>query len=194
MQELLPTLHTGDLVLFSGRGMVGRAIRFLTGSHWSHVGMVVRDPEDGRLLVWEATTFSNVADVDTGRIHRGVALVPLDEKIRRYPGDVAVRRLRGEFSVGSGLKRVERMIAILRHAPYRNYILGHLLSYWWPNRSWLGPRAGTFCSELVAVAYQRLGVLSKESVPAVRTVPADFLRMREFRGVLSGPVRVRRDS
>lgn len=190
--ELLPTLHTGDLALFSGCGMVGRAIRFLTGSYWSHVGMVVRDPHDGRLLVWEATTFSNVADVDSGQIHRGVALVPLIDKVSRYSGDVAFRRMNREIASESRLKRVERMIAILRHAPYRNYILGHVLSYWWPHRSWLGPRAGTFCSELVVVAYQRMGALPRDVMPAVRSVPADFIRRRELRGVLSAPVRVRR--
>ncbi|MCB1734995.1 MAG: hypothetical protein KDI89_07475 [Gammaproteobacteria bacterium] len=191
LTALLPILRTGDLVLFSGRGMVARSIRFLTNCHWSHVGMVVHDLQADRLLIWEATTFSNVADVDSGQIHRGVALVPLVDKITRYPGDVAIRRIDYALISEARLKRLETMIRILRNAPYRNYLRGHLLSYWWPKRRWAGPRAGTFCSELVAVAYQRLGALPRDGVPAVRAVPADFMRLRALRGALSAPIRVR---
>lgn len=59
LDDLLPTLHTGDLVLFSGCGMVGRGIRFLTASYWSHVGMVARDPDHGHLPVREVIGFSD---------------------------------------------------------------------------------------------------------------------------------------
>lgn len=35
---------TGDLVLFSGRSLAARLVQGITGSYWSHVGIVVRLP------------------------------------------------------------------------------------------------------------------------------------------------------
>ena len=185
------TLKTGDLVLFSGNGIVGRMIRFATRSPWSHVGMVIRDQSSGALLLWEATTFSNVPDVCSGEILRGVSLVPLEAKIVRYPGSVAIRRLHTEHERDQAARRIQPMLQILQGAPYRKYLPGHLWSYIRPQMRWLGPKAGTFCSEMVLVAYQRMGLVQRHEPPAARSVPGDFMRLSLKQGRLSRPGRVR---
>lgn len=67
---ILAQARTGDLVLFSGRGLVSGVIRLCTGSRWSHVGLVVRDAGD--VLLLEATITDEAPDVSLGRPVRGV--------------------------------------------------------------------------------------------------------------------------
>ena len=42
----LDGLKTGDLVLFAGSGPTSGLIRWFRRSLWSHVGLVLRRPED----------------------------------------------------------------------------------------------------------------------------------------------------
>lgn len=39
--DIRHNLCTGDIVLFSGAGMVSNVIKWATRSKWSHVGMVI---------------------------------------------------------------------------------------------------------------------------------------------------------
>lgn len=55
LEEMLPLLQTGDLVLMCGVGIGGAVIRVLDRAKYSHVGVVVRDPWIDRPCVWEST-------------------------------------------------------------------------------------------------------------------------------------------
>jgi hypothetical protein len=48
--ELRPTLDSGDVLLFAGESRFSRAIKRLTGSHWSHSALVARPKAGGPLL------------------------------------------------------------------------------------------------------------------------------------------------
>lgn len=82
-------LDSGDIVLFNrrclsmppaGAGLCALA-KFMSNSRWDHVGIVVRDPRDGKLLFLEA---------DFG----GVKLRSLEERVRRSKSnEIVVRRL-----------------------------------------------------------------------------------------------------
>ena len=51
---LLSELKTGDLVLFAGQGLTSGLFKWLGRSAWTHVGLVLRGPEDAEPRLWEA--------------------------------------------------------------------------------------------------------------------------------------------
>jgi hypothetical protein len=167
-------LDNGDLLLFGGSSRLCRRIKRLTGCKWSHLAMVARHPASGRLLLWEATGGPELPDLATHEIRPGVNLYDLEEWIRHYAEDTAIRRLHVE--------RSEAMRAALlvfyeevRGRPYeRNRLELLRAGYDGPfgaNRQ--ADLSSIFCSELVAEAYQRMGLLPK-TPPSNEYTPRDF--------------------
>jgi Permuted papain-like amidase enzyme, YaeF/YiiX, C92 family len=182
-------MKTGDIILFSGKGGASAGIKWATFSRWSHVGMVVLLPEYDLVAVWESCTVSTLSDIDTGARNKGVQLVPLSTRIDQYDGDVAVRRLSGvEFSTAD----IRSLVQLRRELAGRKYEKDELelLKAAWDYS--LGRNqedlSSLFCSELVAEAYQRLGLLDGNK-PSNEYIPADFSEKRTLpllRGTL-GP-------
>lgn len=171
-------LQTGDLVLFSGKGPFSDLIKFGTLSRWSHIGMILNIPEYDFLTVWESTTLSNLTDLDSQQPRKGVQLVPLSDRVQKYSGDIAVRRLKGGKLPNSSVKKLMKLRQSLRNKSYEKQKLELFMS------AYDGPFGGNqedlssvFCSELVAEAYQCLGLLS-EKKPANEFTPADFSERR----------------
>jgi hypothetical protein len=67
-------LKTGDLFFGSGSYLFSGIIQRLTKSTWSHVAIIYKDEELGRVLVLEAEPFI------------GVRLIPLSKYIKDYKG------------------------------------------------------------------------------------------------------------
>lgn len=166
-------LKTGDLVLFSGRTIAARVVRACTGSRWSHIGLVVRLPEFANTpLLWEATRASKVADIHRGQFFDGVQLVPLDDKVASYPGEIAVRRLIGVDSNRERRERIETLIEEWSAKPYRNLVFKNLKA-WVSGHEAVHISRGGFCSELVAEVYKQLRLLPEDK-PSIHYVPSDF--------------------
>ena len=183
-ESIRPQLKTGDLVLFSGKGAVSRLIQRVTGGPWSHVGLVVRVKElDDAVMLWESTTLTTLPDVDVGRPIRGVQLVSLSQRLDSYAGDVAIRQLHCPLTFGQ-----RDALAALRHRlarrPYEQRQLELLRSaldtFGRDNREDL---SSTFCSELVAEAYQAMGLLPEvpKGLPSNEYTPMDFAEARADR-------------
>ena len=51
---LLSELKTGDLVLFAGHRLTSGLSKWLGRTAWTHVGLVLRGPEDAEPRLWEA--------------------------------------------------------------------------------------------------------------------------------------------
>lgn len=171
--QLREQLKTGDLVLFSGHSLASRIVRIFTGSHWSHIGIVVRLPEMPQTpLLWEATRASKVSDINHGKPFDGVQLVTLDDRVASYQGLIAIRRLQGVTTGAEARERLENLIEGWREKPYRNFVHQHV-------RAWMGLsqsrtfQHGGFCSELVAEVYRQWRLLPQER-PARNYVPRDF--------------------
>ena len=126
-----PRLRTGDIVLFSGKGAFSQGIKWFTRSGWSHVGMVVRVQDVDAVLLWESTTLSNVRDVETGQLRKGVQLVSLSQRIAAYRGRVAVRRLMGVRRENRMLKALTRLRRELARRPYEESELELLRRLGW---------------------------------------------------------------
>jgi hypothetical protein len=149
-EDIRSSLKTGDVVLMGGSSIFSRAIRRLTRSKWSHVGMVMKVEEFDTLLLWESTTNGHDKDVQTGEVKRGVQLVPEITKLNKFRHSVKEKPY--DFD---GLE-------LLRSA-----IESRLF---WSNREDL---SAYFCSELIAETYQTLGFLS-EALPSNEYTPNDF--------------------
>lgn len=171
-EKARPTLKTGDILLFSGRGLISEMIKKFTRCKWSHVGLVIRSQELDTVLVFESTTLSTVKDIDSGALREGVQVVPLSERLRSYDGEVAYRSLAKPI----GHEHLKKLMQFRREMAGRAYeksrleLLRSAVDVGCENREDLST---VFCSELVAEAYQRLGLLD-ESKPSNEFTPADF--------------------
>ncbi len=147
----------GDVLLFRGRGPMSMAIRALTASPYSHVGLVYLFA--GRVYSLEA-------------VGAGVRLILMSEVLRRYHGGVdyyEVPRATTEQRAGAvafcfqQLGRLYDRPGLLRFGAA--LVLGRKLATR-EDQSW-------FCSELVAAAYRKQG-LSLAAERPTYTSPADL--------------------
>ena len=102
MVDMKRKLKTGDLLLcddlqYSSWGLLSWVIKFATKSDFSHVGMIVVDPEftDVSLkgtYVW-TSGISDVPDPEDNTKKFGVQFVPYDHFIKTYGGKIYVRRI-----------------------------------------------------------------------------------------------------
>lgn len=164
-------LDTGDIVLFAGKGAFSTGIKWFTDSVWSHVGMVVS--LDWGVFLWESTTLSDQIDLDTQLANKGVQLIVLSDRILKYDGEVAIRRLEVERSAGM-VEALKALRLELRGKPYEKDTIELIkAAYDGPLGRNTEDLSSIFCSELVAEAYQRMGLLAEDE-PSNEYVPHDF--------------------
>ncbi len=174
-KEIQPELETGDLILFHGMYTISRVVEFIEQDDWSHVGMVIK--LNGRPLLWESTTFTNLPDEIYHDRIEGPKIVDLHDRLKTYdasydiPLKYAVRPLRVE--------RTEEMKMAIYQEVFRthgkkcpvgmemifNYLEGKLLN--------IPANSKMECSQLVASAYMAMGLIPDSRVPNSYN-PADF--------------------
>jgi hypothetical protein len=149
--SLLSVLKTGDLVLFTGQGLARGLSRWLGRSPWRHVALVLRAPEDGEPLLWEA--------VSEGP-RRGTLVVRLAVRMAAFRGRMSVRCLNQPLASA----QCQRLEALRRELAERPRARGLLDLMGAADDGWLGARRDNLGeptdAELVAEAYQRLGLLN----------------------------------
>jgi hypothetical protein len=166
-------LQSGDIVLFSGKGGLSTGIKWFTASRWSHLGMVVRPVDFDVVLLWEASPITDIKDIQSGKIHKGVRLVALSERIQTYEGEVAIRLLdvEREPKMIDALNELRRE---LKSRPFEKDVIELLKSAWdGPLGQNIADLSSLFCSELVAEAYQQMELLSRHK-PSNEYTPRDF--------------------
>jgi hypothetical protein len=170
--DIREDLNTGDIVLFSGKGLISNVIKRFTGSPWSHVGMVICSPEWNMKLLWESTTLSKLKDITSGEARQGVQLVPLSERIKTYEGEVGIRKLLHTEPLNN-----QALIDLRAEVKGRPYEESKIELFKSAHDGFMGGNeedlSSLFCSELVAEAYQRLGLIT-EDTPSNEFTPADF--------------------
>lgn len=186
LDAIAPSLRTGDLLLFSGKSWSSEGIKRLTSSFWSHVGLVWRveaGPHAGVLAVWESTTLADLPDLDTGHAHAGVQRVELRARLRQCFAagyHVGVRHLEPAPDA-TMLAALDQLRLELMGRPYEQSELELLRAVY---EGALGDNeAGLdslFCSELVAEAYLRMGLLDA-GVASNEYTPRDFSSIRKLR-------------
>ncbi len=174
-QQIRPKLKMGDIVLFAGTGLFSAAIRWATDSEWTHVGIVVPMEFGGQsmVLLWESTALLKVKDYQTGMVDDGVQLTPLSERIKHARGHVAIRQLNNPLEPRQ-IETLARLREDWKHIKYERDIFELMrAAYDGPFGENCEDLSFFFCSELVAEAFQRLGLCPND--PASNEyVPAEF--------------------
>jgi hypothetical protein len=116
-------VKTGDLLLcddldYRSWGLFSWFIKFMMKSDFSHVAMVVTDPEFTNpplkgTYVWMSGT-SNVVDSEDGEKKFGVQFVPYDEYVRTYGGKLYLRKIHShkyyELFTTERLKKIHQVV------------------------------------------------------------------------------------
>ena len=152
---------------------------------------MLRAKYTSQLLVWEASTNkAGLVDVESGKVARGVELLPLRHKIfSGWYNRVAVRRL-VDITDEQREQMYEKMLEIrkeLQGRPYEKDTIELILSAIDVQERFLSFLRNThedlsslFCSELVAAAYQRMGLVGTEKLSNEYT-PDDFSSERDLK-------------
>ncbi len=169
--EVRPEIQDGDVLLFQGRRLLSYAIRWVTGSQYSHAGVVARWGE--RLMVLEAD-------------EAGVIAVPISRCVQTYYGGVEWWTFDGPLDrpkvVDDARTQLGKrfavwgMIRVLRRFWSRQVVARVAPD---PKR----PPTRFFCAQYVSFAYRAGGV---DLVPPERddvTTPADIATAHGMRRI-----------
>ena len=145
-----PGLRTGDLFFAAGNYLLSRAIRHLTKSAWSHVGVVVVLADVDRVLLLES-----VEDV-------GVRFAPLSKYLTDYDGgrpyDGMLALARPTFVTPAFATRLAAIGCDELTRPYDKDELGRIVARIVMNLpSPAAKKEGYICSELVHECFKRAG-------------------------------------
>ena len=147
---VLNVLKTGDLVLFTGQGLARGLFKWFGRTAWTHVGLVLRGPEDTEPLLWEAGCEGP---------RRGTLVVRLALRLAEFRGRMSVRCLDRPLAVAQH----RRLEALRQEMAERARPRGLLDLMGAADDGWLGARRDNLGdptdAELVAEVYQSLGLL-----------------------------------
>lgn len=161
-------VNTGDLILFSGKGLFSSVIKKVTQSSISHIGMalVFRDNINDMVLVVESMYDRNVKK-------GGPTVNELSEHIHHYEGDIYLRRC-GRYLSSNELMRFDVARQKFKNLPYEpNFFNMLLIALRLTNKDGTG-LASFFCSELVAAILQYMNLIDERFLPSAY-LPCDFL-------------------
>lgn len=175
--EVRERLDTGDIVLFSGKGLISMGLQIGALCTWSHVAMVVRVKEPDVVLLYQTTPVCKAKDFFEGKLKNGVQINVMSEAVKGYNGKVAIRHLNVARTTEM-LNALSRFRQEMKDRPYETQIIQMVKAVWdGPLGDVEEDLSSLFCSELVAEAYQRMGLLpSNESggTSATEYTPKDF--------------------
>lgn len=154
-EKIRDFLQTGHLFFSSGSYLFSGAIQRLTNSVWSHVAIVYKDVQLGRVMVLEAEP----------RI--GIRLIPLSNYLRNYKGknrpykgQVVIAKLNFELekpklnkAISFGLDELTR--------PYDNWEIIRIMTRILFKIGKREKNKNYICSELVRDAFAKAGVFFK---------------------------------
>ena len=90
-------LKTGDVIAFSGKGLVSNLIKWKTDSDISHVGIVLDTSVEnlGKVVfLIESTTLVTIPDAITKELWKGVQIHTLSNRVNTYDGKMWVYPLK----------------------------------------------------------------------------------------------------
>jgi hypothetical protein len=167
-------LKTGDLLVCDDLqhddwGLFSWFIKFFTKSDYSHVGMVVVDPEMTNpalkgAYVWTSGT-SDVPDAEDGKKKFGVQFVELEEFIKTYGGKIYLRRLKCEseeqYHKIFNIDVLREIHQVVYNKPYDVVVADWIEAYCQKD---LKPQKTSrfWCSALIGYIYTKLTLLKSD--------------------------------
>jgi len=159
-------MRIGDVLAFSGCGLVSKIISWKTRSPVTHVGVVLRNAQ-GRVKIIESTTL-------TGK--RGVQTALLSERLKSYKGEVWWLRLRRDLRLKLDTRKMYEWLLQQNGKPYPYWEACASALLWWNREDF----KALFCSELVAGALEAGGIWSGN---ASEMTPADVVGLEIYERV-----------
>jgi len=181
--EIKNDLKTGDVVLMHGDFPMSKMIQFLEGSKWTHSGMIVLAEDIGKkgvwpdVLFWESNSLTNLPDLITGKNKTGPMLVPFQERLQtnmnNYYDSIFATRPNNTPMDAEAYKKMWQFMPSVSSAIFPTDLKMWKENYEGRHSGKFTGTAQIFCSELLTMTYQAMGIMSKNWVPnAVR--PKDY--------------------
>ncbi len=182
-EEIESDLRTGDVVLMHGDFPMSKMIQFLEGSKWTHSGMIVLAKDIGKqgewpdVLFWESNSLTNLPDLITGKNKTGPMLVPFQERLQsnmdNYYDSIFATRPNNTPMDGDAYKKMWDFMPTVSSATFPSDLKMWKENYEGRHKGTFTGTAQIFCSELLSMTYQAMGIMSDNWVPnAVR--PKDY--------------------
>ena len=170
MSEHSSALKTGDILLcdnleYKSWGLFSWFIKFMTKSDFSHVGMIVVDPEftDVPLkgtYVW-TSGISDIPDPEDNTKKFGVQFIPYEHFISTYSGKIYVRRIEfkdtEEYDKIFNNEKLKEIHKVVYDKPYDIVVTDWIEAYCKKDRH---PQKTSrfFCSAFIGYVYTKLGL------------------------------------
>ncbi len=162
-EESRELIKNGDVIMYRGRSLESKIIRWATGSRYSHAGLAAW--WNNRLMVMEA-------------VGKGVVVTPISKNVRSYPGRVEWFTSIEEIPEDQRLRMIEFAQLELgkEYALWRALFLGIrvLFQRTVESRDNLRRERQLFCSHYVAQAYNSIGRDLKKEVSDRFMSPGDI--------------------
>ena len=167
--ELLRTCQTGDILLYNSKTFMGRVIEYCTGSLYSHVSMILKDPTyiDPKLtgVYIIESGMEDIPDSLTGKKIAGVQIIPLEHALDYYKNSIMGGVYYRQTSIGRDEGFTNKLKSIIKQTEGIKY---DLCIFDWFRALFdveVGNRQRTdqfWCSALLAYIYVELGLLDKD--------------------------------
>jgi hypothetical protein len=175
LEELKQTLKTGDLLLcddlqYGSWGLFSWVIKFITKSDFSHVGMIVKDPEFTETplkgtFVW-TSGISNVPDPEDKQTKFGVQFIPFDHFIQTYGGKIFLRRIHfqdpEEYNTIFNTNNLKEIHQVVYDKPY-DVIITDWIEAFCKKDPKPQKTSRFFCSALIGYIYTKLTLLEQNT-------------------------------
>ena len=195
-KEIAGSLETGDLMLFAANFEESKLIELVTGFPFSHIGMVVRLPNDDNVYFMESVGGSRAFPdpIDHKMDKTGVRVVNLPQMLAYYMPftndlltyrKLAIQRTAAfEQSFLDYIEKVDGTAFPTDESMLVNYVLGHYRNI--PASTNIGTEQTVlYCAQLVAGAYQNMGLLP-DQIPTNYFAPADLSELGQAVPLLKG--------
>ena len=163
LAEAASITRSGDVWLFTGRKLADRAIRAATNSPVNHVAMALAI-DDLPPLLWHAELGRSMTDVWTGELQRGAQLHRLTEAADTWVNRYGQRAYFRQIDPVASAEMENLALGVVQELSGRRFptTLG-LVGHWIKGRARRSVSLeDIYCAELVALTYQRMGLLDDE--------------------------------
>jgi hypothetical protein len=152
-QEIRNDLKTGQIVFCSGKYMFSGIIQRLTKSTWSHVAIIYKDEDLGRVLILEAEPYV------------GIRLIPLSKYLQDYKGKMKPYKglmYIADFSEKVSQQNLGKAISFGLDEltrPYDNWEIVRIMLRILFKKGRPEKNRSYICSELVRDAFEKAGIV-----------------------------------
>ena len=179
-KDLLKNCQTGDILLYNGTTWLGKVIEYFTGSNYSHVAIILRDPiyidpKLKGLYVLESGE-ENIPDSLTGKKILGVQITPLANTLDYFKNSWTASLYHRQLDCNRDNKFEEKLKELVNKTEGEPYDL--CIFDWF--RAKFDIEIGNvqitkrfWCSALIAYLYVELGFLDKD-------LPWSMIEPRQF--------------